>query len=316
MPATLINDYYGRMLHKTVLKNVNEFRRDVKKISELPVLKKDKKLCVSELAFDAQLLALSPLYRASRKKYLALGGAFKPSLCSTMRSLSTHDLFKNEIEYSPVQSEILWLADYIENLPEPDQDLAALRHYSDISVYHEQNHRIFWNLLPPAPNERGALRRYLNFAESLVVTMDIAFGDQVGLALSGSMERLNLLYRPGVDSKIKASSYGPYLLSFFFATYLVLEQVNSRDILKAVNYVLGDELNVNKKAVQRAKELNKQFSEVTNPQWQNLYWLDAYHKLKKLHGTKKQPVLNLPLDPLDIGPSLQLAVRLLGCIPG
>lgn len=292
---------------------LKRFLKDVDRLCELPAVKKYPKLLVAEFPFDNQLLNLSKLYRQSRKFYLTLGGRFTPKVCSTMRALSTQDLFKNEIEYTPGFSEMLWFRSHAEVLPDPLQELEAHKRFNDISLYHEQNHRVVWQLLPPAPNEQQAIRRYLNFAESLVVTLDLALGDEIGTQLSPSFERLNILYRPGVKNKWNEKSskeYRKYLLSVLCATYFVLERVDSRDILKAVNYLFPVQSPMNFSAVKRSLELNEQFTEVTNPNWQQIYWQSAVEKLQKIHRKSKEPIFYLPEDPLDLQDEFFYAERI------
>ncbi len=147
---------------------------DIKTVSAVPVQKSFQKLVLSEYPFDHQLLSLSSIYRSSRQNYLKLGGRFEPRVCSTMRSLSTQDLFKNEIDYTPSLSELLWFKDYGHKVSDAEKTLESLNRFTEISIFHEQNHRILWQLLPPAPEDEASICRYLNFAESLVVTLDIA----------------------------------------------------------------------------------------------------------------------------------------------
>ncbi len=282
---------------------VKSFTSDVRSLLGLPVSDHYRSLFLKECPFDPQLIGLSSLFRKSREEYLKLGGLFTPSVVSTMRSLSTHDLFKNEIEYTPVHSEIIWLYENIKNLPDAFQQINAIKHFHDISIFHEQNHRIVWKLLPPAPTDKQNLRRYLNFAESLVVSLDLALADQVDSKLSKICERMSLFYRPAGPSNLKKLSsqdYRRYLLSAFCATYFCLEQIHSEDILKAVNYVLPSNKKLNRLAVVRGLELNQDFTEVTNPQWQEIYWQSAASKLGKIHQGSNKRVLFLPEDPLDL----------------
>lgn len=231
-----------------------------------------------------------------------------------MRSLSSHDLFAAEIEYTPALSELRWFVDNSEKVTDPGDEVAALKRFNDIALFHEQNHRIVWQMLPPAPVKKDGLRRYLNFAESLVVTLDAALGDEVGKKLSPVFERMNVLYRPGGESRFCKSPkthYRRYLISFFCATYFLLERIHKRDILKAVNYLFPDDLRVNQDAVKRALELNESFVTVTNPEWQELYWKLAAKKLQKIHDRKQTVSLNLPADPLDLGAEISLVHQLL-----
>jgi hypothetical protein len=282
---------------------VKTFMKDVKAFSVQPISAEHTKLFLKEYPFDPQLITLSPLYRRSRQLYLKQGGKFAPSVCSTMRSLSTHDLFKNEIEYSPMHSEIMWLAENARHLPSAAEEIKAVKHFHDISIFHEQNHRILWKQLPPAPTDQDHLRRYLNFAESLVVALDLALADQVEAGLSKIGERLSLFYRPAGAKNLKTLSkkeYRQYLFSAFYGTYLCLERIHDDDVLRAANYVRPENKKINRAAVRRALELNKDFTEVTNPQWQQLYGANAARELGVIHKNSKRPVLFLPEDPLDL----------------
>ena len=288
------------------LKNISKLRRflkDVELLAALPRKTKFSELALAEYPFDLELLGLSPLYRTSRQKYLSLGGSFQPRICSTMRSLSAQDLFCAEIDYSPAATEMLWFFEHHREVSDPAQELTALGRFHDISLFHEQNHRVVWQLLPPpAAFDGAAIRRYLNFAESLVVMLDVALGDETGV-LSEPLLRLNLLYRPasgvGTEGYSKVE-YRHYLLAVFCGTYLLLERIHKRDILKAVNYIFPEQNDINKKAVRCSLELSPDFSEVTNPQWQLRFSKVAGQKLKALHKNSKLNVLTLPQDPLDL----------------
>lgn len=283
-------------------KPVSKFLQDFNALCRLSDASRFPKLALKEYPFDNRLLNISPLYRKSRRFYYQLGGKFSPKVCSTMRALSAQDLFKDEIDFSPTFSEMLWFSSHARVLPEAEAELAALKQFSDISLFHEQNHRVIWRLLPPAPVEQIDLRHYLNFAESLVVTLDLALGDELGKELSLKFENLNILYRPGVSHAWRASrkEYRRYLLVVLTATYFILEGVDQRDILKAVNFLFPGQKPINKGAVHRSLELNEHFTKVTNPNWQALYWRSAAAKLQKLHRNSAEAVFYLPEDPLDM----------------
>lgn len=287
---------------------------DVKTILQLPTSKLHQKFVLSEYPFDHQMLTLSPLYNKSRKTYIELGGKFVAAVCSTMRSLSTQDLFKNEIHFSPMQSEIVWLYENAASLADVEEQLYAVLHFHAISIFHEQNHRIIWQLMPKARLDKTNMRRYLNFAESLVVMLDLALADQINPQVSKALERLSLLYRPAGNTKIQKlppKEYREYLRAAFAATYYTLERIHKEDILKAVDYVLPKNKKLNKLAVKRGLELNKDFVEVTNPGWQELYWQSAAVNLTKIHKKSKESVLILPQDPLDLETEFNIVERVL-----
>ncbi len=295
---------------------VKNFIKDANILCDLPTSSKYEKLLLAEYPFDNQLLHLSRLYRESRNLYLSIGGTFSQRVCSTMRSLSTHDLFKDEIDYTPSMSELMWFKDFGHELDDSDAELEALTRFNEISLFHEQNHRIIWRLLPPAPTEKRDLCRYLNFAESLVVTLDLAFGDELGKKLSPVFERMKIIYRPGGEDtwhKKPKDVYHKYLLAIFSSTYYALEFMNKKDNLKAVDYVLPGQKKMNKDAVRRGLELSEIFTKVTNPQWQNIYWEQARNKLETLHVGSKEDQLYLPEDPLDLAPEFFFVLRVFDC---
>ncbi|RYZ82224.1 MAG: hypothetical protein EOP04_22465, partial [Proteobacteria bacterium] len=262
---------------------VEAYIKDVGLLCGLSVAKKFEKIWLREYPFDLQLLSSSRLYRESRKLYLSVGGTYGQKICSTMRSLSAQDLFKDEIDFTPSMSEMVWFKDHVHEVSGPDHELEALGRFNEISLYHEQNHRVLWRLLPPAPAEERDLCRYLNFAESLVVTLDLALGDELGKKVSNTFERMKVIYRPGGEDKWFNESkqvYRKYLLALLSTTYFALELINPEDILKAVDFVLPGQKKMNKDAVRRGLELSELFSRVTNPMWQERFWQQAGTKLQ------------------------------------
>lgn len=293
--------------------SVKKFVKDLREVHELPVNKKLQKLVLPDYPFDHQLLSGSSLYVRSRKLYNSLGGRFQGKLISTMRSLSAQDLFQDSIEYSPSADELVWFLNHHGQLVDPEKQMEAMSRFNEVSLYHEQNHRIVWRMLPPAPLEKSEVCRYLNFAESLVVTLDLALGDQLGKKVSNTLERLRLIYRPGGEHKWMVESsevYRAYLLSLLASTYMLLERVDTRDILKALDYLFPDQKKLNKEAYQRSLELSELFTQNTNPQWQSRFWQAARDRLQEMHyGSKYQP-LCLPEDPLDLDAEFDLAQKL------
>lgn len=291
---------------------VHKFLNDINYILSIPTPKKYQKLLLQEQPFDLQLLNLSSLYRKSRELYFKLGGKFSARVCSTMRGLSAQDLFASEIDYTPGLSELLWFRDFGYAVSDADEELAALLRFCEISLFHEQNHRVIWRLLPPPPQDQRDLYRYLNFAESLVVTLDLAMADQLGKKTSLCFERVRMIYRPGGEDiyfKKSKVEYRQYLLAVLTTTYYVLEGLHRGDILKAVNYVLPGQKEMNKTAVRRGLQLSEIFTQVTNPQWQAIYWKQAYNNLIKLRANSKEPALRLPGDPLDLESEFSIALR-------
>lgn len=293
---------------------IQSFLKDLNAIAELPTSAKYHALTLAEYPFDAQLVAKSHLYRQSRKMYLSLGGRFSPRVCSTMRALSAQDLFKDEIDYTPSFSELTWFQKQGHLVSDANEELESLMRFNEISVFHEQNHRIIWRLLPRAPSEKRDLARYLNFAESLVVMLDLALGDELGAKLSTALERMKLIYRPGGQDQWHKKSkkvYRDYLKAAMCTTYYALEILHNDDILKAVDYVLPGQKQINKVAVRRGLQLSELFTRVTNPQWQELYWKSARAKLGKIQSESEESALYLPVDPLDLNEEFMIVDRVL-----
>ncbi len=293
---------------------VKSFLKDVDFLCQIPTLKKYRKLLLPEYPFDHQLLSLSSIYRLSRKQYLSLGGSYSAKVCSTMRALSAQDLFKDEINFTPSFTELVWFKNYFHEVSDPELEIEALTRFNEISLFHEQNHRIVWRLLPPAPENRSDLFRYLNFAESLVVTLDLALGDELGKDLSSVFEKMKVIYRSGGEHLTvigkNQEDYRQYLLALFSTTYFALETIHYDDILNAVNYMLPGQKKINKLAVKRGLEINELFTRVTNPLWQDRYWKTAGKKLAKIDKKFKEEILYLPEDPLDLIEDFPLVHRL------
>jgi hypothetical protein len=197
-----------------------------------------------------------------------------------------------------------------DDVHDPEEEILSLERFNTISVFHEQNHRILWRLLPPAPKGTRALSRYLNFAESLVVMLDLARADQVGPKLAPVFERMKVIYRAGRVPKRFGSSrlvYRDYLIAAQFATYLILELVNLEDVSVAVNYVLPGQKSLNRSAVQRALDISELFTRITNPQWQERSLPQARKSLSKMHAGFDEVALDLPPDPLNFGGEFELS---------
>ena len=292
---------------------LKSFLKDLRQLLLLPTANKYKKISISEYPFDLQLLTASTLYRQSRSSYRKLGGVFSPRVSSTMRGLSAQDLFKNEIDFTPSHSEMAWFNVHFNEIVDPYEQVVALTRFNEISVFHEQNHRVIWQLLPPAPEEQRDFCRYLNFAESLVVTLDLALGDELGLKISPVFERMKVIYRDGGRAPFKKSSkkiYRQYLLAILCATYFILELIHTDDILGALNYIFPAQKKMNRLAFLRSLEINELFTRVTNPQWQERLWKISLTKLKKIQAQSMEQALYLPEDPLDLEEEFIIADRI------
>jgi hypothetical protein len=245
--------------------------------------------------FDGHLLALSPLYRRSRKLFIELGGSFVPSLISSPRTLTSPSLLAKVIEYSPIEAEYCWAA--VDRRERQNSDhLLRLRTYAS-SLFHEQNHRILLELIPSAPPEAKPLRRYLNFMESLVVILDMALGDELG-HLSSLFYTTGVTYDPGTDIKKELKQkrhYRNYLQAALHATYLNLEFYHPDDIGEIIRHLFPMLNRFADRASNRSVQLDREFIEKTNPFWQKKH-------LKFVRQTLIRPnqePLILSQDPLD-----------------
>lgn len=293
---------------------MTRFLKDLQILGKMPCLKRYQKLALAEYPFDLQALSHSRLYRESRKMYLAVGGIYTPKMISLMRGLSAQDLFKDEIEYSPCASEIFWFQKNHHELADATGQLGALSQFQEISLFHEQNHRVLWRLLPPAPSSKREVCQYLNFAESLVVMLDLALADEMGSQYSPALERMSVLYRTGGQHTWHRQGkqvYRQYLQALMAATYFILELVHPEDLLKAVDFVLPGQKKINRQAVERSLDIDELFPRVTNPEWQQRHWSQARKKLKSMHAGTEESPLFLPQDPLDLEEEFVIAKQVL-----
>lgn len=286
---------------------------DARSLFAIPKNRRYSSLILNEYSFDEELLSLSSLYRKSRTEYLALGGGYSAKVCSVMRSLSAQDLFVDQIEFSPVASELKWFTEHSDLLADPQSVMQSLMEFNGISLFHEQNHRILWRLLPPSPSEKEDVRRYLNFAESLVVVLDLALGDEVGPKYSPLLEDFKAIYRPSgkfKKSDTSKSEYRQYLFVLFYVTYLALELIAIEDIPKAVNYIFPKQKKMNREAITRGLELSELFTQNTNRQWQEKNWKSAAKNLSQLQKDSPEDILYIPEDPLDLEEEFIIASRI------
>jgi hypothetical protein len=265
--------------------------------------KKLHKLTLSEQPFDSLLLSLSPLFVRNRETFLKTGGHFHSSLLSSPRSLSSPSLLDPTIQYSPVESELIWAAsDPIESANLKLNRLYEARSYTT-SLFHEQSHRILWKRLPPPPpveKRSGSVFRYLNFVESLVITLDMALGDELGPNLAKIFYLTGATYDPGTDLRLKKISrrvYRNYLHACLYTTYLTLQLYDAEELPGIVTQLYPAEPLLTKRAIERATQLDEAFVRITNIDWQEKNEQTVVKRLSALNP-KASPLI-LPRDPLD-----------------
>ena len=194
-------------------------------------------------------------------------------------------LLENRIQYSPTQDEILWTIQNKNLKPlQQYQSLQTLVSYS-VSLFHEQNHRILWSLLlPPKKLSKSHIQRTLNLAESIVIALDMALGDELGPLQSSLGYLSGTLYDPGstVKFKSKREKLNYYHLAMR-STYLLLEGYDKSELTKVLPKLapeLSTELSTH--AVERALKLDDLFVINTNRMWQ-----DRNYKIIRDFFTKK-----------------------------
>lgn len=264
---------------------------------------KRQPLTLAGQPLDSWLLSSSKLFVRSRKLFLDSGGILIPSLQSTPRSLSSTALLSNRIEYTPNEAELFWAALDPHERKNLDH-LQRIRTFTS-SLFHEQNHRVLWRLLPPAPRDPVGLRRYLNLAESLIIAADMALGDELGPKRARTPYLAGAIYDPGTtvraDAKARAKRkpsatrriYRNYLQAATHATYLTLEGYDPRDLPRAIRALFPAIGPLAARAAVRAGQLDLLFVRSTNLLWQKRHGREA---LRRLAGPS--PLL-LPSDPMD-----------------
>jgi hypothetical protein len=248
---------------------------------------------LDEQPFDSLLLARSPLYRRSRREFVAAGGTFAPALLSSPRTLGSIALLSRRLEYSPVASELRFAALDSREARDPER-LLELRTYVT-SLFHEQNHRLLWDWLPPPPASGAALRRYLNFVEAVVVALDMALADGLG-ALARPLYLCGSIYDPGTEVRGELGrkrDYRNYLQAAMHATFLNLELYEPAWIARAAGVLFPALGSWAPRAAARATRLDRAFVERTNPIWQRRHSREVARRFHRAGA------LGLGADPLD-----------------
>ena len=254
---------------------------------------------LSEQPFESHLLRASPLFARSRKMFLKQGGRFRPTLVSSPRTLTSPILLEQVIEYTPIEKELIWSAtDPIESAnPKTLSRLLLTRGYCT-SIFHEQSHRILWTFLPPPSCVAKEVANYLNFVESLVVTLDSALADQLGHGIARVFYLSGLTYDPGtyiLEERHSKRAYRNYLQACLYATYLKLEFYDESDIRKIVRKLFPLDRALTERALRRALDLDDDFVQLTNPTWQQRHIPAVIEKM----GARASRALVLPKDPLQ-----------------
>jgi hypothetical protein len=252
---------------------------------------------LEEAPYDGTLLAVSKLYRRSRALYLGAGGTFRAALVTSPRTLSSPILLEPRIEYSPIESELVWAATDPAQRRDPGH-LLRLRTCAT-SLFHEQNHRVLWKHLPPPPRGGAVVRRYLNYAESLVVACDMALGDELGPRVAPFFYLAGVTYDPGtaiLGEGLSRREYRNYLHAASLGTYLVLEGYRTSDVLRALEHHFPALGGLAGRAADRSGRLDPEFVATTNRAWQARY----ARRIPRALARAGVAPLELADDPADI----------------
>lgn len=269
-------------------------------------MRKMKIQTLQEQPFDSFLLAKSALYKKSRAHYLKQGGRYRVALLSSARSLGSASLIKNEIEYTPIGSELEWTrSDHIQK--KDRKYFEQLRGFVT-NVFHEQNHRILWAFLKrqgvACPQTREHAYRFLNLIESLVVILDMALGDELNAKTSAWLNDARITYSPGSvymrKLKKKPRLYRNALQVILHTSYLRLEGLHPEDIPVHVRNTFPTfDSTLVEMAIDRAVMIDPMFVELTNPIWQKKHVrkvMTAFasnSKTKPLLLPKRRPLHNI-----------------------
>ena len=252
------------------------------------------RLSVEGQPYDSHLLEVSPLYLRSRKLYLKFGGKFIATYSSNFRKMTSPLLLVPEIEYMPVTRELEWIASA------PNKNNAHLTETlkAITNVFHEQNHRILWNIYPSPPKNLEGYHKYLNFAESLVIAADFALAHQISKKFGFFLSQAGINYQTGGGREFLLKSkqeYRTYLQAIAYATYLHLCLYPKKEAVKAISILFPTLQKEASKLVSRAYKLDKNFGGQTNLEWQKQFRKQTLLALSQ----PQREVLNLPNNPLD-----------------
>ena len=253
---------------------------------------------------DRHLLWISPLYRRSRKLFLQTNGNFVPSYMSLVRALTSPTLIDPDIHYTPYQDELVWVTSRASFLQAFHPRLLKAMKETVTPIYHEQNHRILWDILPPPGPDYRAFKRYLHFAESIAVALDAACSNELGHPLGQIFNNCGVLANFGdatlFQTVTNRSTYRRYLIAHAYSNYLNMELYQPRQVIEFICRHFGDLGPLAKHAAEDAiGGLNVDFVRITCPSWENQHLRYAFERLRR---RAKTGALTLTM-PVDIGDS-------------
>ena len=263
---------------------------------------------------DRHLLWISPLYRRSRQLFLQTSGNFVPSYLSLVRALTSPTLIDPNIHYTPYQDELVWVTSRGSFLKAFDPLFLKTMKETITPIYHEQNHRILWNILPPPGPDYRTFKRYLHFAESIAVALDAACSNELGRPLGQIFNLCGVLANfgdPTAFQTMNRPTYRRYLKAHAYSNYLYMELYQPRQVIEFICRHFRDDLGP--LALHAAEDaiggLNIDFVRVTCPSWENQHLRYAHKQLRK-RAEAEASTLTMPADFRDLIVFERMAERL------
>lgn len=271
--------------HKTKASNMNQGIRIVyKNYDKL----KEHPLEVKNQIFDRFMLYSYPLYLKSRQLAIENDCKFEHIHSDIAFQLIENTLLTKRIQIVPLENECRWAAfdlQYKNSL----HIMHVLHNIS--SVFHEQNHRILWSLLPKCSQGGRALKNYLNFAESMTMTLDYALAHKIQPKMAWFLQLIGVSYRGAHFRKHSndKKNYSDFLVAFCIGQLMYFDFYKKRDVKKFLKEKFPNQADIISDAVDMAFTIESEFNTETNHQWQMKYKKDC----EKFLVRKSKNTLNL-----------------------
>ena len=249
---------------------------------------KQHPLEVNNQIFDRFMLYSYPLYLKSRQLALGFDCEFQHIHSDISFQLIENTLLTNRIQIVPLENECRWTAFD----PQFKNSLHILHVlYNISSVFHEQNHRVLWSLLPKCAPGGRALKNYLNFAESLTMTLDYALAHTIQPKMAWFLQLTGVSYRGAQFRKHSKDkkNYPTFLVSFCIGQLMYFDFCKKREVKKFLYEKFQVKNEIISDAVDMAFTIESEFNTETNRQWQIKYKKDC----EKFLVRKSKNTLNL-----------------------
>jgi hypothetical protein len=265
-------------------------------------------LALDEHMLDRELLQLSALYAQSRTLFLNCGGSYRFELASKSRSIMTSGVIEECVPVSPVYREVLWCA-RSSKISRQERERADFLFECVTPLFHEQNHRILWRVLPAPANESDACwRKYLVFCESVVVALDYLISMELGKGVGDFFGRVGCLYYWDSAQRNKCGMNEkelPQKISLFvYAVFCALTGVPQASIVQQLLHRAPSKWVLD--VVKTTSELSRGFVNKAHLQWQERY-LDRARRWLGDAGTFS-PAYSFNYENLDYSRSVELGL--------